>query len=617
MISYDCEVTKYDFLVVFKEKSSGQYFVFHNDATGIAEFLKTMQDEIFAGFNVKNYDRYMVGAIVNDGRPVIVKKVNDFIINGHRPWEYPDNETINIYFNNCDVMDDMQQGLSLKAIEGHLGMDITETDVDFNIDRAWTKEETELMIMYCKKDVDMVEKLLDLRKDYLTTKLDLGRAVGLSDAQALYMTNAKLTAKYLGAIKKEHNDEREYTYPSNLKMDYIPKEVKEFFDKYINKAIPDEEIFCADYKCEISIGNCEIVLGLGGIHGAIPNVLIEEEDLGNYNHRIIRNYDVSSYYPNLMVKNNYLSRNASQPENYELALERKMKSKDAREKAKVKLVLNTTYGASLNQYNELYDPLMGRSVCISGQLYLLELAEHLYRLDSVEIIQVNTDGIMVTYNEDKEHIVKEVILEWQNRTGFILEEDKIKKIAQKDVNNYVEVQEDGKTKIKGGYLVRGIAKAGAFNINNNAIIVADALKEYFVNGTPIEKTIEECNDPFKFMLIAKASSKYSEVFTEEANAFGDRYKVPVQRCNRVYASLDKKLGTLYKVHKETGKPAKIAGLPEHCLIVNDNIKELDVERFVDKSWYIKLAQKQVNDFSGISNKKSRADKAIEDILENL
>ena len=55
----------------------------------------------------------------------------------------------------------------------------------------------------------------------------------------------------------------------------------------------------------------------------------------------------------------------------------------------MKLVLNTTYGAMLNKYNDLYDPLMGRSVCISGQLQLLEMAVHLIQdCPTLKIIQL-------------------------------------------------------------------------------------------------------------------------------------------------------------------------------------------------------------------------------------
>ncbi len=58
--------------------------------------------------------------------------------------------------------------------------------------------------------------------------------------------------------------------------------------------------------------------------------------------------------------------------------------------------MNTTYGALLNKYNDLFDPLMGRSVCITGQLFLLELAEHLYAdIPGLKIVQLNTDGIIV------------------------------------------------------------------------------------------------------------------------------------------------------------------------------------------------------------------------------
>lgn len=90
----------------------------------------------------------------------------------------------------------------------------------------------------------------------------------------------------------------------------------------------------------------------------------------------------------------------------------------------------------------------------------------------MKIIQLNTDGIMVSLDDCDVPVYQEITQEWQDRTGFELEEDLIKMICQKDVNNYVEVPFEGDPKIKGGVLVRGIAPAGAFNINNNACVVA-------------------------------------------------------------------------------------------------------------------------------------------------
>ena len=300
----------------------------------------------------------------------------------------------------------------------------------------------------------------------------------------------------------------------------------------------------------------------------------------------------------------YTSRNIPSPEVYAATIERRVKAKRAGDKATanaLKLVLNTTYGAMLNRYNPLYDPLMGRSVCISGQLFLLELANHLVAdCDTLKVIQLNTDGIMVSFDEDEYSKVLAITGEWQERTGFELEEDTISEIIQKDVNNYVEIAIDGSTKIKGGQLVRGIAPAGAFNINNNATIVAKAILDYFAKGVPVEDTINSCNDLLSFQLVAKASGLYSEV-----NHIVDGEKIPVQKCNRVYAVKDTRYGTLVKTHAEKGNDAKIGGLPEHCMI--DNTNELTVA-VLDRSWYIKLAQKYVNDFLGIKPPKKNTRK---------
>ena len=277
----------------------------------------------------------------------------------------------------------------------------------------------------------------------------------------------------------------------------------------------------------------------------------------------------------------------------------------------LKLVVNTTYGASLNKYNDLCDPLMGRSVCITGQLFLLELAQHLYKdVSGLRIVQLNTDGIMIEFDESQYDQVQEILAEWQSRTGFELEEDCIAQIAQKDVNNYVEVQPNGKFKTKGGYLVRGIAKAGAFNVNNNATIVAKALVEYFVNGTPPEDTINDCDDIFQFQIIAKAGAKYREAYH-----MVDGEKVPVQKVNRIYATANPRYGKLFKVKAENDAEAKIEMLPEHCIIDNDN--HLTIAD-VDKQFYIDMAKKRINDFMGIKpEKKGRKTKMANTTPKNV
>jgi hydroxymethylpyrimidine pyrophosphatase-like HAD family hydrolase len=117
------------------------------------------------------------------------------------------------------------------------------------------------------------------------------------------------------------------------------------------------------------------------------------------------------------------------------------------------------------------------------------------------------------------------------------------------------------------------------------------IKIIFATGIPVEKTINECNDIFEFQFIAKAGSKYSKVYWVV-----DDIKFIVQKVNRVYASKEKDFyGKLYKIHAETGRHAKIEGLPEHCVIDNDNKLTIDD---VDKQFYIEMAHKRINDFLG-------------------
>lgn len=75
-------------------------------------------------------------------------------------------------------------------------------------------------------------------------------------------------------------------------------------------------------------------------------------------------------------------------------------------------------------------------------------------------------------------------------------------------------------------------------------------------------------------------------------------KSDVQSVNRVYATKDKRYGTIhkFKLNKDgTERYDKIANLPEHCII--DNRNELSIED-IDKDFYIELAKKRIKQFIG-------------------
>jgi hypothetical protein len=214
MYVFDIEVFKFDWLVVFKSIRTGEYTVIHNDNYAVKEFMTA--DKLLAGFNNKHYDNYILKAILCGADNALVKEINDFIIDGNLGFEHWFLRENRAWFNSFDIRDDMQQGLSLKAIEGHLGSNIEESSVPFDIDRPLTESELKETIEYCKHDVDTTEQIVKLRKNYLKCKQMLGAMKGIPAEKALYMTNAKVTAAYLGAKKQEWYDERVYEYPRNI-----------------------------------------------------------------------------------------------------------------------------------------------------------------------------------------------------------------------------------------------------------------------------------------------------------------------------------------------------------------------------------------------------------------
>ena len=273
IVVYDTEVFCSDWIVVFKDKETGEYTTIWNDNDAVREYIT--DDAIYIGFNSKSFDQYIIKAIVAGFTPEEIKSVSDYIISGGQGWECPLLNGIYYKFNNVDIRDDCQLGLSLKAIEGHLGMDICESEVDFTLERPLTPGELEDTIKYCKHDVDATEKIIDLRKNYLQNKINIGKLAGLDEVKAMSMTNAKLTAAMLKARSTEHHDEREYKYPDNLCREYIPQEVFDFFDRMKDDSLSDKEVFTG--KLNITIGECPVTIGYGGIHGAIPNFMWKEQ----------------------------------------------------------------------------------------------------------------------------------------------------------------------------------------------------------------------------------------------------------------------------------------------------------------------------------------------------
>lgn len=566
MLFYDFEVFKYDWLVVILDMDAQEEHVIINDPERLQAFYEANKGNIWSGFNVNWYDQYILKAILLGFDP---KEVNDFIIKKRKDgWQFS-NLFRQIPLNSFDVMLGNDKGL--KSFEGFMGNNIKESGVPFDIDRKLTEAEIADTVKYCRHDVEQTVEVFLRRTEEFTTKMFFIKhfKYPLSD---LSKTKAQLAAKIVGANRKGATFDDEFHFPILECLDL--KKYKFVADWYKN---PDNHNYSKSQN-KVMVAGVEHTFSWGGGHGARKKF----HTVGDF--LII---DVTAYYPSQQKEYKFGYRVMDNPENFEFIHDSNIEFKKKGDKAArlpFKIMDNAISGQMKQRSSALYDPMSNNSICINGQLLLLDLVEHLE--PHCTLIQNNTDGIIIqlhNYDHDFD-VIDKIVAEWEKRTGMVMEfETFFGEIFQKDVNNYVLIdREIGSVKRKGSY-VKVLS-----DIDYDLPILNKALTNYMIDGIHPKDTISNCDDLKEFQLVSKIGDKYTHI---------EHGEVPIkEKCIRIFASKNKNDMGVKKISARTGRPEKITNSPEHCFIMNDSVNGVKCPLKLDKQWYVDFAIKRLGDF---------------------
>ena len=575
MLFFDFEVFKHDWLVVLLDMSEQRETVIVNDPEQLKQFYNQHKNDVWVGFNSRHYDQYILKGILSGFDP---KEINDFIIlKGGAGWQYSDLfRRIPLY--NYDVMQNIDRGL--KVFEGFLGSNICESSVPFDIDRKLSHSELQETIKYCRHDVEQTIEVFLQRKADFDAQMSLLKMFNLPLSD-ISKTKVQLSAKILGARKREYTDEFDIDFPDTLKIRKYT-EVLEWYKNPENRKyhVDPENPKSKKMKLETMIAGVPHIFAWGGVHGARTK----------YNAQgYFINMDVSSLYPSLMIRYNLHSRSCV-PEKFNDIVKTRLKLKHESNplQAPLKIVINGTYGAMKDKHNPLYDPRQANRVCVYGQLLILDLMERLEEIGAI-IIQSNTDGVLVQMPDDFKggadafyNVVDDTAFEWETRTGLELEFDEYTRVYQKDVNNYVIISADGHYKTKGAYVKKLSALDYDLPIVNKAVV------GFIVDGTPPEQIINACDELKEFQQVKKISNKYDYLFYDD--------RPLLEKTVRVFASNDRTKGGLKMKHKSKTTLDKVSNTPENCFIFNGNVEGVTVPDELNKQWYIDMAYKRLADF---------------------
>ena len=623
MIFYDFEVFKEDWLAVFIDVTRKTEQVIVNNPDELKALYEVNTSNIWVGFNNRHYDQYIMKDILLGMNP---KRINDWIILEKREgWQF--SSVFNkVPMTNYDVMPNPPVGL--KTMEGFLGSNIKETGVPFDINRKLTKAEIEETIKYCRHDVEQTIKIFLEKIDEFNAMHGIVQAfpnmVSLSN---IGDSEARITAKVLGCVKQDFKDEFDYFFLPCLRLNKY-KYVQDWFEEKKKEALAmdlqncdkyDKKLWYKSQNLETVVAGIPHSFGFGGLHGAADTPIHKTGQ--------ILHVDVNNYYPSMLIAWGLVTRAATN-DNYHLVYNtrKSMKAKqiaaaksgkkaEAKNWKKAQLpykkMLNALSGGMKDETNPAYDPRNNNCMCINGQLMLLDLIEHLEAVPGFELIQSNTDGLIIWIPDTDEafEMVDDICWEWEQRCStdqcsILLELDNISEIYQKDVNNYLWVGADGSVERIGAYVKELSAT------DNDLPILNKALVEYMAHKTPVEQTINQCDDLIMFQKIVKLSEKYDWVEHEHCTPVitktGKRvikevYEYPEKvkysyKSYRVFASNSQDDGRLLKRKKVKTKGEKFGNTPDHCFICNDDVCGVKTPQTLDKGWYIDLAKKRLKQF---------------------
>ena len=582
LLFYDIEVFEYDALVVFMDIDGNEVAHFWNnrgrkfndDPSGFEDIPKVIADKTLIGYNNYNYDDHILTAMLNSSQNTakILKSINNTIIKNGK-YDHSISDAI----HSLDTMQQIDTSRpSLKQIEANMGMSIVESSVPFDIDRPLTDEEREETLEYCQHDVRATIEVYKLRKkSYFETKAGLLQMLPEDDAKSAYRWNTTtLSAKVLlGNASLIQWEELKGLEKYRRNVEGIPPEVWDMWESCTTK----ESVTSKGKTRTIRAYGCNFVFGMGGLHGA-PS---KPGRYGRCKHK-----DVASMYPSSIVHLNALG---EATEKYDqMRLERvAIKKTDPVKAGALKLILNSVYGNFKNRYSVLNNPMASATVCIYGQIALFSLCRELSKA-GYKVINANTDGVVYLEDPELNDRDEEICAAWEKEfDGYKLDTDYYTQWIQRDVNNYIAVEDNGKITVKGGDVNK--YQINKYFSNNSARIVQIAMVEHLVHGTDILRVFDEYLDqPLVWQYVLKAGGTYKGVQNKDGEW--------QNKVNRVFACVDDPRiphTKLYKIRWDDGQ-VNFPDVPELMYIWNEDVHELtNFKEIVDREYYMHLVKEKL------------------------
>lgn len=568
------------------------------------------------GFNNLAYDSYLLDYHLRTKvtNPLAYYNFSQRIINNSKANPRPLIPQLDLF----KVFHFDRFGVGLKTCELRMNFH-NVADLPYTFDANLNLSQIKKVKKYLHNDLEATHKLYDLAEDKLYLRSVIKKEYGIpcdnwSDTkigeELLLHEYCKYTGEDIDEVRKGR------TQRSSIAFKDVIHDNISFIDKDLSKLLTELKKTTVKgiksvFKHKIDIDDLVYDLGTGGLHGSKKGIWHSDDEWQ------ISEADANSYYPASMIRYNLYPEHLGPaftkvldeafvtPRNkvYKVQLKDpdlhwKTRKKVAAFSDASKLSSNSIYGLSGSPYSVVFDQKLTLSVTLNNQLFLLMFIDKLRAETTAEVLVANTDGVLFKYRKAEAKEVQKVIKWWEGTVGITMEETKYDSIYQRDVNNFIWTQ-GNKAKCKGAYEVdKLVGSTPALNKDNSQRVVALAVREYFVNGTPIEDTIKNHDNIYDFCIGKKATTGWYFSMSHKPNT--NAILLRNTKTLRYYISTSGSV--IYKNHEDGRKAYLEAGLKDKenkghywKLKMFNKFKEKEIKDYnIDYSYYIREANKLIH-----------------------
>lgn len=564
---YDYETVINCFLAVFVNVQNPndihifEISEFENDAVKLKTFLKEVikKKVTLISYNGLKFDSQVSRAFITSNIKLennhemyqYIYGIAQETIKRSREKEFPIFNIRDNPFKEIDILainnyDNPAKQSSLKWLQYSMDW-LNVEDMSLSHDVKHTQRDIMGLKAYCINDCLSTRELFIRNKSEILLrgnltkhfKIDLTNASEPKLAKSIFL---KLLAKEMGIEEYELKKKRTYRKKLALReviLPYISFQTSVFKETLnaFKKLVLDGENLKGSFNREVIYRGMPITFALGGIHGAKKGIYKSDKNF------IIKSFDVTSYYPNLAIRNKWAPAHIPKQlfcDIYEGFFEdRKKYDKKNPLNYVYKILLNSTYGLSNEDNSFLKDSMFTMRITVNGQLLLVMLMESICEaIPGARPVMINTDGAEIIIPREYEELYDQICKEWQDKTMLQLEFENYQKLVTPDINNYIgiyegkEIDEEKALKMikefpkplikktkDGRYIHYGTKCKGRFEIdkplhkNKSYRINRIAFYNYFVHGIEPEKTLGSNKNIFDYCAGVRAKGEWKFVAT--------------------------------------------------------------------------------------------------------